>query len=241
MTNFLLFVAFPYACLAIFLVGSIYRYINRGFTVSSISSQFLEGRRLFWGSQPFHWGLFFLFFGHLIAFLFPRAVLAWNGTPVRLLILEITSFAFGLCALFGIVMLIIRRLSNRRLQIVTSPMDLVVYIILLTQIISGLLVAYYSRWGSSWFAAFLSPYLKSIFVLDPQIDGIASVTSLSLKVHVISAFALVGFIPFTRFIHFLVYPVDYLWRSYQQVVWNWNRKHIRTSRAHSEGHKTNNN
>lgn len=241
MTNFLLFIVLPYACLAVFLIGSIYRYKSRGFTVCSISSQFLEGRKLFWGSQPFHWGLFVLFFGHLIAFLFPRAVLAWNGQPVRLLILEIVAFAFGVCALLGLVLLVNRRLTSRRVQVVTSKMDVLVFVILLTQIISGLLVAYHSRWGSSWFAAFLTPYLRSIFVFDPQMDAIASVNSLSLKVHVISAFTLIGVIPFTRFIHFLVYPVDYLWRSYQQVIWNWNRKSIRTSRAHSEGHKSKNN
>ncbi|MGE0568781.1 MAG: respiratory nitrate reductase subunit gamma [Bacteroidia bacterium] len=241
MTNFLLFVALPYACLAIFLIGSIYRYLNKGFTVSSISSQFLEGKKLFWGSQPFHWGLFVLFFGHLIAFLFPRALIAWNGQPVRLLILEIASFAFGLCAFLGLILLVYRRLTVRRVQMVTSKMDVVVYLILFTQIVSGLLVAYHNRWGSSWFAAFLTPYLRSIFVFDPQIDAISSVNSLSLKVHVISAFSIIAIIPFTRFIHFLVYPVDYLWRSYQQVIWNWPRKHIRTSRAHSEGHKSKNN
>src|SRR3989344_5098493 len=104
--NQLVFVIFPYASLAIFLIGSIYRYKNKGFTVSSISSQFLEGRKLFWASRPFHWGLLFLFFGHLSAFLFPRAVLAWNGEPVRLLILEITSFAFGLSALIGVTLLV---------------------------------------------------------------------------------------------------------------------------------------
>ncbi len=72
--NQFLFVIFPYAALAVFLVGSIYRYKNKGFSVSSISSQFLEGRKLFWGSQPFHWGLLILFFGHLIAFLFPSVI-----------------------------------------------------------------------------------------------------------------------------------------------------------------------
>lgn len=235
MTNILLFVVLPYACLAIFLIGSIYRYMNRGFSVSSISSQFLEGKKLFWGSQPFHWGLFFLFFGHLIAFLFPRAVLAWNGQPIRLLILEISSFAFGLCALFGVLLLISRRLTTKRVQMVTSRMDVVVYLTLLTQIVSGLMVAYYSRWGSSWFAAFLTPYLKSIFVFDPQIEAIASVNSFWLKTHVISAFSIIGIIPFTRFIHFLVYPVDYIWRSYQQVIWNWDRKNIRTSRFWKRG------
>jgi nitrate reductase gamma subunit len=239
--DYLLFVVFPYTCLAIFLIGSIYRYKNRAFTVSSLSSQFLEGKKLFLGSQLFHWGLFILFFGHLIAFLFPASVLLWNGNPIRLLILEITAFVFGLSAFFGLMLLIYRRLTERRVQMVTNKMDFVVYIVLLVQIISGLVVAYTNRWGSAWFAAFLTPYLRSIFVFDPQIDAIASVTSLSLKIHVVAAFSLIGIIPFTRFMHFLVYPLDYTWRSYQQVIWNWNRKRIRVSKAHREGHKSRNN
>lgn len=241
MTNYLLFIVLPYLALALFLIGSIYRYRFKGFSVSSTSSQFLEGRKLFWGSQPFHWGLIFLFFGHLIAFLFPRAVIAWNGQPVRLMILEITAFAFGLSAFIGLILLIHRRLTSRRIQIVTSKMDVFVYLILLVQIISGLLVAYHSRWGSTWFASFLTPYLRSIFVFDPQMDALVSVNSLSLKVHVVSAFVLVGIIPFTRFMHFLVYPLDYTWRSYQVVIWNWNRRVIRTTRSHSMGRKSKNN
>lgn len=239
--DYLLFVVFPYACLAIFLVGSIYRYKNKAFSVSSLSSQFLEGKKLFMASQFFHWGLFFLFFGHLIAFLFPKSVLLWNAMPVRLLILEVTAFVFGLSAFIGVILLVVRRLTNRRVQIVTSKMDLVVFLVLLVQIISGLLVAYHSRWGSNWFASFITPYLRSIFVFNPQMDALAGVTSLSLKIHVVSAFAMIGIIPFTRFMHFLVYPVDYLWRSYQQVIWNWNRSTIRTSRAHHPGKKSMNN
>ena len=241
MINNLLFIAFPYTCLVLFLVGSIYRYKNRAFSVSSISSQFLEGKKLFLASQLFHWGLFILFFGHLIAFLFPKTVLAWNGHPVRLLILEITAFVFGLSAFLGVILLVIRRMSDDRVKMVTSKMDVVVFLVLLTQIISGLAVAYYNRWGSSWFAAFLTPYLRSIFVFDPQIDAISSVNSLALKVHVVSAFSIIGLIPFTRFIHFLVYPVDYIWRSYQQVIWNWERKDIRNSRIWRKGPASKNN
>ncbi len=241
MINQLLFVALPYVALAIFLVGSVYRYLYRGFKVSSLSSQFLEGRKLFVGSLPFHWGLFFLFFGHLIAFLFPAGVIAWNGQPVRLLILECAAFGFGIAAFWGVCALIYRRLTNRRVQIVTSKMDVIVFVVLLVQIISGLMVAYFNRWGSSWFAAFLSPYLRSIFVFDPQIDAISTVNSVWLKIHVVSAFSIIAIIPFTRFVHFLVYPIDYLWRSYQQVIWNWDRRSIRTSRAHSFGKKSENN
>lgn len=241
MTNYLLFVVIPYVSMIVFLIGSITRYKTNSFTVSSLSSQFLEGRKLFWASQPFHWGLFFLFFGHLIGFLFPKSVIAWNGQPVRLLILEITAFAFGLSALIGLLLLIYRRLTTKRIQVVTSKMDIIVFIILLVQVISGLFVAFADRWGSSWFASFISPYLRSLFVFNPQIDAVSSVNSISLKIHIVSAFVLIGFIPFTRFMHFLVYPLDYVWRSYQQVVWNWNRKTIRTSRNHSVGKKSMNN
>lgn len=239
--NYLLFVVLPYTCLAIFLIGSIYRYLNRPFTVSSLSSEFLETKKLFLGSQLFHWGLVILFFGHLIAFLFPGSVIAWNEKPVRLLILETSAFVFGLSAFVGLMLLIHRRLTNRRVQIVTTKMDVVVLLILAVQIISGLIVAYTNRWGSAWFSAFLTPYLRSIFVFNPQIDAIASVNSLSLKIHVVSAFSLIGIIPFTRFMHFLVYPLDYAWRSYQQVTWNWNRRRIRVSRSHREGRKSTNN
>jgi len=240
MLNTLMFAAFPYICLAIFIIGSVYRYMNRGFQVSSLSSEFLERKKLFWGSQPFHWGLLFLFFGHLIAFLFPSTVLAWNGAPVRLLILEVSSFAFGLSALLGLVLLITRRLGNKRILIVSNKMDMVVYTVLLTQIVTGLGVAFFARWGSSWFAAVLTPYLRSIFALNPDIAAVSAMPWL-VQTHIISAFFIIAIIPFTRFMHFLVAPIDYLWRGYQLVIWNWNRKSIRKPGSYFPGVKSKNN
>ena len=240
MLNTLMFAAFPYICLAIFLIGSIYRYLKRGFQVSSLSSEFLERKKLFWGSQPFHWGLLVLFFGHLIAFLFPRTVLAWNGEPVRLLILEFSSFAFGLAALAGLVLLILRRLGNKRVLIVSNKMDMLVYTVLITQIVTGLGVAFFVRWGSSWFAAVLTPYLHSIFALNPDIAAVSAMPWL-VQLHIISAFFIIAIIPFTRFVHFLVAPIDYLWRGYQLVIWNWNRKTIRKPGSYFPGFRTKNN
>ena len=239
MLNTLMFAAFPYICLGIFLIGSIYRYLKRGFQVSSLSSEFLERKKLFWGSQPFHWGLLVLFFGHLIAFLFPRTVLAWNGEPVRLLILEFSSFAFGLAALSGLVLLILRRLGNKRILIVSNKMDMLVYTVLITQIVTGLGVAFFVRWGSSWFAAVLTPYLRSIFALNPDIAAVSAMPWL-VQLHIISAFFIIAIIPFTRFVHFLVAPIDYLWRGYQLVIWNWNRKTIRRPGSYFPGFRTKN-
>ena len=167
--NFI-FIGLPYVALLIFLVGTIYRYRVTKFNYSSLSSQFLEGNKLFWGSIPFHWGILYLFFGHLIAFLIPESVLAFNSHPLRLLFLEIVAFMFGLVVLFGLIMLFVRRTSNPRIKPVTSGMDITIEVLLITQVILGLLVAFTARWGSSWFAAVITPYLYSLFVLQPDIN-----------------------------------------------------------------------
>ena len=146
MSNYFFFIGLPYAAIFVVLTGTIFRYFNFGYKVSSLSSQFLESRELFYGSRPFHWGLLYLFFGHLVAFVFPGSVLLWDSVPIRLLILEITAFGFGLSAFFGLVMLIIRRLKHKRLLVVMSKMDIVVYAILGVQIVSGLWVAFFARW-----------------------------------------------------------------------------------------------
>jgi nitrate reductase gamma subunit len=240
MSNYFFFIGLPYAAIVIVLVGTIFRYMNFGFKVSSLSSQFLEGNDLFYGSRPFHWGLLFLFFGHLIAFLFPKSVILWDHVPMRMLILEVVAMGFGLSVLYGLIILIIRRLRNKRLHKVTTKMDIFVYVILLTQVISGLWVAYFVRWGSAWFPTILTPYLKSLFVLNPDITAVASLP-ISVKIHIVSAFTLIGIIPFTRFMHFLVYPFPYLFRSYQYVIWYWDRKQIRVSRKLVNGVRSKNN
>jgi nitrate reductase gamma subunit len=226
--------------LLIFLVGSIIRYRTQPFSVSSLSSQILENRLLYWGSHAFHIGIVALFFGHLIGFLFPKGVIAFTGQPARLLIIEISAFAFGLLSLFGIVTLIFRRISNLKLQVVTSKMDVVVYVLILVQVLSGLWIAYFNRWGSAWFAISLAPYLKSIFLLTPNYEAVAAMP-LSIKIHVASAFVFVGMVPFTRLMHFLVFPFVYITRAYQYVIWNWDRKTRRNSTKINEGVKAKNN
>jgi len=220
------FVGLPYAAMLLFLVGTIYRYRATGFKVSSLSSQFLEGRSLFWGSVPFHVGILMVFFGHLIAFLFPRGVLLWNGDPVRLIILQVTAFAFGLSVLVGLAGLLYRRATNPRVKMVTTKMDVVIELLLLTQVLLGLTTALGYRWGSSWFAADLSPYLWSLFAGDPNIVAVSAMP-LPIKAHIVTAWLILAIFPFTRLVHVLVVPLHYIDRPYQRVIWNWDRKAIR--------------
>ncbi len=224
--NNFFFIALPYIALIIFLIGTIYNYRVTKFKISSLSSEFLEGRHLFWGSVPFHWGLLFLFFGHLTAFLVPNAVIAWNSQPVRLLILEITAFIFGLSMLVGLINLLIRRWLNNRIRVVTTKMDIIVEVLIISQVLLGLWIAYEYRCGSSWFAATLTPYLWSVFKLNPSIDAVSAMP-IWIKFHIIGAYLIILLFPFSRLMHALVAPIDYLWRPYQRVIWHWNRKTVR--------------
>jgi len=217
--DLLLFAVLPYISIVLFLFVSIQRYRNNPFTFSSLSSQFLESRKLFWGSVPFHVGILTLFLGHLIGFMFPRQVVLWNRVPVRLFILEATALAAAILCLIGIVGLIVRRATTSRLRRHTTVADIAVYVLLLFQIVTGMWVALGLRWGSAWYTQTLVPYLWSLARLQPDIQRVVELGLLA-RLHVIGAFVLIAAFSFTRLVHALVAPVPYLWRPLQLVIWN---------------------
>lgn len=214
-----LFAVLPYLATAVFLLVTIQRYRQRAFSYSSLSSQLLENRRHFWGTVPFHYGILVVLLGHVVAFALPRTLLAWNGVPWRLFVLEGTAFAFGLLTVFGLVQVILRRASDRKTRTVTTASDWILYALLAVQTATGVLVAYVHGWGSSWFAAALSPWLWSLVTLSPDASALATLPFL-VKAHLVNAWLLIGFFPFTRLVHVLVIPNPYLWRKPQLVVWN---------------------
>jgi nitrate reductase gamma subunit len=217
--DYLLFVAFPYVAVLLAVVVTVYRFRSDRYSFSTLSSQFLEGRRLFWGSAPFHYGLLLVLLGHLVAIVLPGTVVWFNGVPVRLYVLEITGLALGLLAFIGLLALIHRRAATTRIRAVTSPMDLVLLFLLLTQIGTGLYVAIFLRWGSAWFVYTATPYLWSLAKLSPEPQLVAALP-LAVKLHILNAWALIAIVPFTRLVHFLIVPIGYLWRPYQVVIWN---------------------
>ena len=237
--NTFFFSGYPYVVIVVFLLGTIYRYKKKGYQVTSLSAQFLEGKMGFWGSVPFHWGILMIFLGHIVAFLLPSAVIAWNSNPTRLLIHEGVNFTFAAALVVGLVALILRRLTNPRIKVVTTSMDLFIEFILLAQALMGCWIALNYRWGSSWFAADLSPYLWSLITFNPQPETVIAMP-LVVKAHIVAAFSIFLIFPFTRLVHILVAPFHYIWRPYQVVIWYWDRKRIRqTSTAWSESRPRN--
>ena len=75
-------------------------------------------------------------------------------------------------------------------------------------------------------AADLSPYLWSLVTLAPETGPVFALPWV-IKLHIVGAFAILFMVPFSRLVHFVVAPLHYIARPYQQVMWNWDRKTIR--------------
>ena len=219
MWNIFLYAVIPYLAVAIAVLGGIWRYRNDRFSYSSQSSQFLESRTLFWGSVAWHYGILFVLGAHVVALVFwdPWAALVSN--PSRLYTLEVIGLALSLLAFLGLALLIVRRLTVRRVKAVTTPMDWVLLVALATQVALGIWIALGYRWGSEWYVHTAVPWLHSLIKLNPKPEYMVSLPAI-VKLHAVGGFLLIALFPFTRLVHIVTVPVTYLWRSYQVVVWN---------------------
>lgn len=217
--NTIFFIILPYIALTLAIAVSIYRSIYRPFTVTSLSSQLLERKKLYWGSVSFHYGIVLILLGHLWALLLPKGLMLWNAVPIRLYVLELSGLALGIWALVGLCILLWRRISEKRVQAVTTPMDIVVLVLVLLSALTGVLVATLYRFGSSWFTVIFTPYLLSLFTFQPKVNLVAPLPWL-VKLHVINFFIMAAVFPFSRLIHIFTYPFGYLVRPWQIVIWN---------------------
>ncbi len=229
-----LFVAFPYLALTLAILGGVYRYFADRFTYSSLSSQLLENRKLFWGSVPWHYGIILILLAHLAGGLFPRAAAVVLGESIRLVVLELIGMSLGLYAIFGLVVLIVRRLMHGTpVRTVTSPMDGVLLAVLLVQVVSGVGIAMFKRWGALWYLDTAVPWFWSIAGLRPDGSTVAALPGF-VQLHMINGFLVILLFPFTRLVHIFTVPISYLWRPYQVVIWN---RNPRRAVSHAEAVK----
>lgn len=214
------FVAIPYVAVVLAVFGGFYRFYVHPFTYSSLSSQFLENRRLFWGSVSWHYGITLILLAHLFAGLFPGAAAYLLGGRIRLMVLEFTGMSLAIYAIFGILVLIIRRLPTDSLVgNVTSLMDGVLLASLLIQVATGFSIALFDRWGSLWYLKTAVPWFWSLVRLHPDFSTVASLPPF-VKFHFVFGFVIILLFPFSRLVHIVKFPLYYLWRPYQVVIWN---------------------
>lgn len=209
MLNVFLFAVLPYVALALFLCVAPYRYFSNRLTWSAYSTQFLEQKALYWGSNPWHYGIIPVLLAHVPGVVAPGAMNALLANRRTLILLESIGLGLGLFALFGCLVLMVRRARTPLLKPVTSAADWVLLLLLAVQTATGVYMGLFLRWGSQWYLHTAVPYLHSLLALHPRIEFVADFP-LVFKLHAAGAFLIVALLPFTKLVHLLFFPIDFL-------------------------------
>jgi len=220
MLNVFIFVVLPYVALALLLFVTPYRYFSNRLGWSAYSTQFLEQETLYWGSVPWHYGILPVVAAHFLGIVAPGAMETVLANPQALIALESMGLALGLFALFGGLVLLVRRLNAPILKPVTTSGDWILLVLLIFQTATGIYMGLFMRWGSQWYLHTAVPYLHSLLVFHPQIGYVADFP-LVFKLHAAGAFLIVALLPFTKLVHLLFLPIGFLkdppilyrWRS----------------------------
>ncbi|GIG25680.1 respiratory nitrate reductase subunit gamma [Cellulomonas denverensis] len=218
MRDTLLFVVLPYVCLAVFVVGHIWRYRADQFGWTTRTSQIFEKRWLAWGSPLFHFGALLVILGHVGGLLIPsswtRALGISDHTYHVVAVAGGTVAGIILCA--GLVILLLRRfVFSRRVTLVTTPMDRVLYLLLGAEVLIGMWqTVAINVFGSGYeYRGTISVWFRGLFVLDPDAALIASAPAV-YQWHAVLACLLMAVWPFTRLVHVWSVPIGYLTRPF---------------------------
>lgn len=212
-----LWLIYPYIIITIFIVGHIYRYNTDQFGWSAKSSEFLEKSRLRWASMLFHWGIVFVFLGHVAGILIPKGFYDAIGISDELYhfgAVWIGGLA-GVATVIGVFLLFIRRLSVRRIIANSGPSDYIVLTVLTIVILAGFTntVGYTATGGEFDYRVAIGPWFRSLFIFQPLTELMVG-APLGFRIHVFFAFLLFGIWPFTRLVHVWSVPLSYLNRNY---------------------------
>lgn len=212
LTYELIFTVFPYLCLTTFVVGHAYRYVTDRYAWNSHSSQLLANESLRWGSVLFHLGIIFTFVGHAGGLLIPQRYFDMVGitSEMHLAIAHWMGEVVGVAALVGCLLLLWRRLTNRRVRAAGSVNDLITLGGLTVVLTGGVYNVFFGNYNV---LDSVAPWIRGIVFFSPDPELMRPVP-ISFKIHVTVAWALLGFSPFSRLVHIWSVPVTYLFRSY---------------------------
>ncbi|MFO7194026.1 respiratory nitrate reductase subunit gamma [Thermocrispum municipale] len=213
----ILWVALPYVSIAIFIGGHIWRYRYDKFGWTTRSSQLYEKRLLRLGSPLFHFGILFVAIGHVVGVLVPASWVAALGIGEDLyhvLAVAVGAIA-GFCTLTGAAILIYRRRTVGPVFSATTVNDKIMYLLLTATIVLGLGTTVLGNLTGTPhdYRATVSPWFRSIFALQPDTELILA-APLGFQLHVLAAWVLFAFWPFSRLVHVFSFPVGYLARPY---------------------------
>jgi nitrate reductase gamma subunit len=218
--NFL-FGLYPYICLTVFLLGSLIRFDRDQYTWKSDSSQLLKAGQLRLGSNLFHIGVLFLFFGHLFGMLTPHFVYEhFIGAGAKQLMAMVSGGIAGLLGFVGVTLLLHRRLFEPRIRINSKTSDIVLLVLLWLQLALGLATIPLSAQhldGSMMMR--LAEWAQRIVTFRAGAPELLAEAGFVFKMHMFLGMSIFLIFPFTRLVHVWsgFGTVAYLVRPYQVV------------------------
>jgi nitrate reductase gamma subunit len=217
-----LFGIYPYVALAVFFLGSLIRFDRDQYTWKSDSSQLLRHGQLRWGSNLFHLGILGIFFGHFVGLLTPIPV--WHAlgvsAPAKQLLAIVAGGLAGLACLVGLLLLLHRRVSDVRVRSTSRPMDIVVLVLLLAQLLLGLFsitVSLQHMDGAEMLR--LMQWAQHIVTFRGDAASFVVDASPVFKLHLVLGLTIFLVFPFSRLVHIWsgFAAIGYVSRAYQLV------------------------
>lgn len=217
--NIFFFIIVPYVCLAIMIFGIGWRWRTDQFGWTSRSSETYERTWLRIASPMFHFGIIFVFFGHVLGLLIPSSwtkAIGIDEHAYHIIALSLGSVA-ALITIIGLIGLLVRRFVVKSVRLATSRSDIITYLLLVIPIGLGTTATVWKQIFSGGdgynYRETISPWLRSLFYFHPDISLMTAVPWI-FKVHILAAFLLFAIWPYTRLVHVLSAPIPYAARPY---------------------------
>lgn len=198
-----LFGIYPYICLSVFFLGSLIRFDRDQYTWKSDSSQMLRPGQLRLGSNLFHVGILFLFFGHFFGILTPHAVYeVFISAGTKQLIAMVSGGIAGVAGIVGLTILLQRRLGDPRIRKNSKTSDIVLLWMLWVQFALGLATIPLSAQhldGSVMMQ--LAGWGQHIVTFRGGAVELLEGTGFIFKTHLFLGMSIFLIFPFTRLVH----------------------------------------
>lgn len=219
--NYFLFGVYPYIAFTVFLVGSLIRFDRDQYTWKSDSSQLLKAGQLRIGSNLFHVGVLFLFFGHLFGMLTPHFLYEhFLDAGSKQMMAMVSGGIAGVLGFIGVSVLLHRRLFEPRIRINSKAGDIVLLVLLWLQLALGLATIPLSAQhldGSMMMK--LAGWAQTIVTFQSGAPEMLAQAGVIFKLHMFLGMTVFFIFPFTRLVHVWsgFGTVAYLVRPYQVV------------------------
>lgn len=216
-----LFGIYPYIALSVFLLGSLIRFDRDQYNWKSDSSQLLRAGQLRVGSNLFHLGVLFLFFGHSVGMLTPHAVYAhFISAGNKQLMAMVSGGLFGLLGFIGVTVLLHRRLWDTRIRATSKTSDILLLWLLWLQFALGLAtIPLSSQHLDGGMMMKLADWAQRIVTFRGGAVEQLAEAGFVFKAHMVLGMSIFLIFPFTRLVHVWsgFGTVAYVLRPYQVV------------------------